>query len=137
MKPVTVNSPWALMIPRKTKSPKRYAMSLSNYRNAHHRANAEAKRYYSELMAPVVRKLPKYEGAVGLTLKMHPPTKRRYDLDNIGSVTAKFFQDTLVEHGVIGDDDASTVTRVTFVPGEIDRENPRVDIVITQEETND
>jgi hypothetical protein len=132
-----IKSPWALMIPRKTKGPKRYAMSLSNYRNQHHRSNAGAKVYYSKLMGPSVRKLQTYSGPIGLTLTMYPPSKRRYDLDNWGSVTAKFFQDCLVEHKKIADDDSSTIVRVTFVPGTVDPKNPRIEIDITKEETND
>ena len=129
-----VESPWALMIPRKTKAPKRYAMSLSNYRNRHHRSNAGAMVFYSKLMAPQVKKLPKIEGPIALELRMFPPSRRRYDLDNWGSVTAKFFQDCLVEHGKIKDDDSTTVTRVTFVPGTVDKSNPRITIEITKEE---
>ena len=130
----TVVSPWALQIPRKTKGPKRYAMSLSNYRNQHHRSNAAAKRFYAGLMAPQVQKLPKFAEPVALTLTMYPPSRRRYDLDNWGSVTAKYFQDTLVEHKKITDDDASTIIRVTFVPGGVDKSNPRIEITIESEE---
>ena len=120
------------MIPRKTKGPRRYAMSLSNYRNQHHRSNAAAKRFYAELMKPQVLKLPKFKERVVLTFTMYPPSKRRYDLDNWGSVTAKFFQDTLVEHEKLTDDDASVITKVTFVPGGVDKINPRIEITIEE-----
>jgi hypothetical protein len=132
-----IKSPWALMIPRKTKSPKRYAMSLSNYRNQHHRSNAGAKVHYSKQMKPQVQKLRKFTGPVGITLTMYPPSKRRYDLDNWGSVTAKFFQDCLVENKKILDDDSTHITKVTFVPGTVDPKDPRIEIAITQEETDD
>jgi len=125
------------MIPRKTKGPKRYAMSLSNYRNQHHRSNAGAKVFYSKLIAPQVKRLPKIEGKVSITLTMFPPSRRRYDLDNWGSVTAKFFQDCLVEHKIIEDDDASTVTRVTFLPGTVDPKNPRIEITVAPEVTKE
>ena len=137
MTPVMVSSPWALLIPRKTKGAKRYAMSLSNYRNAHHRVNAGAKKHYAKLMAAEVKLLPKYNGSrIELTFTTHPPSLRRYDLDNWGSVTAKFFQDCLVEHGKILDDDTQHIVRVTFVPGAVDKNNPRIDITITEEEVD-
>ena len=128
-----VESPWALMIPRKTKPPKRYAMSLSNYRNQHHRSNAGAKRFYSLLMEPQVKLLRKFKGPVVLTLTMYPPSKRRYDLDNWGSVTAKFFQDCLVEHEKIEDDDSSHIVKLVFVPGTVDPKRPRIDIDIKED----
>ena len=128
-----VTSPWSLKIPRKTKVPKRYGMSLNNYRNQHHRSNAGAKKFYASLIAPQVRKLPRYERPIKLVLTMYPPSKRRYDLDNWGSVTAKFFQDTLVEHGRIEDDDSLHIVSVLFVPGDVDRINPRIEIAITEE----
>lgn len=131
-----IKSPWALMIPRKTKSPKRYAMSLNNYRNAHHRVNNGAKVYYGKLMEPQVKKLPKFTQPVELEFRMFPPSNRRYDLDNWGSVTAKYFQDTLVNCGKVEDDDSSRITKVTFVPGGVDAKNPRIEIRITKEEPN-
>lgn len=129
-----IKSPWALLIPRKTKGPKRYAMSLSNYRNAHHRANAGAKVHYAKMMAPQVKKLPKYEGPITLKLTTYPPSKRRYDLDNWGSVTAKFFQDCLVEHKKIEDDDSLHIIKVTLVPGDVDPKDPRIEINIEEAE---
>lgn len=109
-------------------------MSLSNYRNQHHRSNAGAKRFYSTLMEPQVKSLRKFLGPVVLTLTMYPPSKRRYDLDNWGSVTAKFFQDCLVEHGKIVDDDSLHIVQLVFVPGTVDPKHPRITIDI-QEDT--
>ena len=83
-------------------------------------------------MKPQVLKLPRFKEPVVLTFTMYPPSKRRYDLDNWGSVTAKFFQDTLVEHEKLTDDDASVITKVTFVPGGVDKSNPRIEITIEE-----
>jgi len=127
-----ISSPWALMLPMKTKPPKRYAMSLGNYRNSHHRINNQAKRYYEDLLAPQVKKLKVYKNPIKISFTIYPPSRRRYDLDNYGSVTAKYFQDTLVIYGKIKDDDASHIVELVFLPGSVDKKNPRIDIVIEE-----
>ncbi len=130
----TIASPWALLIPRKTTKPKRYAMSLNNYRNAHHRVNNNAKKFYTTLMGAKIKKLPKWD-RVSLLLTLYPPSHRKVDLDNIGSVTAKFFQDALVVYKRIVDDNYQHVVKLSFEFGKVDAKNPRVDIQITKEET--
>jgi len=51
-------------------------------------------------------------------------------------VTAKFFQDCLVEHKVIPDDDTEHIVKLVFVPGGVDKDDPRIDIEV-KEETNE
>lgn len=120
------------MIPRKTMKAQRYAMSLGNYRNAHHRLNSNAKRLYSELMAPQVMKLPVYKKPISITLTVYPPSRRRYDLDNYGSITIKYFQDTLVQYGKIKDDDSLHIVELRFLPGHVDKLDPRIEIDIKE-----
>lgn len=129
-----VKSPWVLMLPRRTKPPKKYAMSLNNYRNSHHRANHEAKLVYSKLIAPQLKKLPVYTGPIKLTLTINPPSRRRYDLDNYGGVTAKFFQDALVEQGCIVDDDSTHIVELKVLPGKVSPKTPGITIQITKED---
>ena len=127
-----IKSPWVLEVPRKTKPPKRYAMSMNNYRNAHHRVNAGAKKFYTRSMEPQLRKLPSYE-KICLVFVLYPPTKRRLDLDNHGAIHSKYLQDALVTYGVIKDDDYLHVSEVVFLFGEVDKADPRVDVYITED----
>lgn len=62
-----------------------------------------------------------------LTFTMFPPTKRIYDLDNFGSVVAKFLQDALVEAKRIPEDNKDYIVRVEFLPGEVDKLQPRIE----------
>ena len=127
-----IKSPWFLLIPRKRLPPKKYAMSMNNYRNSHHRVNAQAKRIYTQSMEPQLKKLPSFE-KISLVFTLFPPTKRRLDLDNHGAIHAKYFQDSLVTYGVIKDDDYKFVVEVIFRFGKVCKTNPRVDIEIREE----
>ena len=62
-----------------------------------------------------------------ITLLYYFPTNRRHDCDNY---TPKFFLDGLTEAGVITDDDFLHVHSLRIY-GEIDRDNPRTEIIIT------
>lgn len=70
-----------------------------------------------------------------ITMHYFFPINRRHDCDNY---TPKFFLDGLTEAGVITDDDFLHVHSLRTY-GDIDRENPRTEIIITYktEETND
>lgn len=45
-------------------------------------------------------RIPKFDGRIGLVIKMHPATHRRYDLDNM----PKAIQDSMTEAGIWTDD---------------------------------
>ena len=58
------------------------------------------------------------------------PDRRRHDPDNY---CGKFLLDGLTKAGIIEDDDFSHVR--LGVMGEVDRDNPRTEIVVTEEHT--
>ena len=53
------------------------------------------------------------------------------DLDNFTSVSKKFFQDAMVELGLIHDDNINHIISTSEYYGGIDRKNPRVMAYIT------
>ena len=56
------------------------------------------------------------------------PSNRRFDLDNsVGSV--KLLADSFTETGFIVDDNSKHMTKLT-ITGEVDKENPRTEIII-------
>ena len=71
---------------------------------------------------------------VKTTYYIYYPNKRKFDLDNVGSVTAKFFQDALVEFDKLPDDNYDYVKEVMFKFGGIDKDNPRVEVEIEEVE---
>lgn len=105
-------------------------MSLNNYRNSHYRVLHKAKKVYTEeIMREAIQDLPGFL-EIELEFTVYPPTKRKYDLDNYGSVTCKFFQDALVRYRRIPGDDYQYIKRVTYSHGEVDKYNPRIEITI-------
>lgn len=124
----TLSSPWALQMSKK----KKLAMSLNMFRNTHYRVLAKAKRLYTEeVMREQIQELPGFM-EIHLKLVIFPPTRRKYDIDNYGSVTVKFFQDALVHYNRIPDDNYEYITKVEFLHGEVDKHNPRIEITIKE-----
>lgn len=67
---------------------------------------------------------------IALTYILFPATKRKTDISNVLSIHDKFFCDALVEKGVIKDDDYTNISEVVYKFGEVDKDNPRVEIYI-------
>lgn len=57
-----------------------------------------------------------------------PRTKRRFDLSNAFESVA----DLLVDAGIISDDNCYVLPRVSLLFGGVDKENPRVDIEVSE-----
>lgn len=75
-----------------------------------------------------LKKVKPYVGEypVSLTITIYPGTKRRKDLDNVASSIL----DTLVDAGIIVDDDISHVETLSVMFMEYDKANPRAVIWI-------
>lgn len=119
-----------LMVARnKTKN---VGLNLNIYRNAHFQVLNDIKRKYKAIIEPQIQNLPEF-GAVRLTYILYPKTKRLCDISNVLSVHDKFFCDALVELGKLPDDDYRYLKNVNYRFGEIDKDNPRVEIIIEEE----
>jgi Holliday junction resolvase RusA-like endonuclease len=51
---------------------------------------------------------------------------------NVISVVSKFLLDSITEYGCWEDDNDDYVKKETIMPTELDRENPRVEIIIKE-----
>ncbi len=116
---------------RGTDKPRRFYFNLNNYRNWHFQVCNKVKAAYKEIMTPKVLGLTVKRA--GLHFMLHRGDKRKVDRANILSIHEKFFCDALVELGCMVDDDDSRIEYTHYTTGQIDRENPRVDICIVQE----
>ena len=63
---------------------------------------------------------------------LFPKSRRKTDLGNVLSVHQKFCEDALVEHGCLVDDDYKHILETRFRFGFVDKENPRVEIIIKE-----
>lgn len=108
---------------------KKFILNLNNYRNAHHRILSLAKVAYSNLIKSLVPEGIQVDRC-RLRYIYYPKTRRRYDVSNPCSVIDKFVCDTLTELGVWPDDSSEFVRGVAYIPGEVDKENPRCELEI-------
>ena len=120
-----VQSPLSVQI---TKN-KKFSLNLNQYRNSPYFTLNTAKVNYKQTVLPQLKELPKFT-KVKLTYIFYPKDRRRYDVSNVCSVVDKFFSDALVETGHLEDDDYSHISDVLYCFGSIDKENPRVDVLI-------
>lgn len=123
-----ISSP--LFIPKNKRGDKWY-LNLNNYRNTHYQTSNKVKQNYKEHICSLVQALPVFE-KVSISFHIHACNKRKFDIDNIASIHAKFFLDALTELGKLPDDNYDYVPEThTYFAG-IDKANPRVDITIKE-----
>lgn len=111
---------------------KKYPLNLNHYRNAHFRENHKGKELFQQFIKPDLLALPKFSQVI-LFYKIYPA--RKSDVANIGSIVDKFFCDAMVETGRLEDDNLTVVKAVSYLVGEIDPKNPRVEVTIMPLET--
>ena len=124
-------SPLFITLPRKTVKDKRIALNMNTYRNLHHRISNDAKKAYSETLREQLEGLV-IQTPVEVTYKVYKGSKRRLDKMNVISVVSKFLLDSITEYGCWEDDNDDYVKKETIMPTELDRENPRVEIIIKE-----
>lgn len=107
----------------------RYYLNLNQYRNWHYQANNKLKRQFKDQIESQLNFAIK--GKCKIHYYYYAPDKRKRDLMNIISVVDKYFQDALVEKRCILADDTSIVTEISGEYSGIDKQNPRVDAIIT------
>ena len=124
-------SPLFVTLPRKTVKDKRIALNMNTYRNLHHRISNDAKKAYSEALREQLEDLS-IQTPVEVTYKVYKASKRRLDKMNVISVVSKFLLDSITEYGCWEDDNDDYVKTETILPTELDRENPRVEVIIKE-----
>ena len=104
---------------------------MNTYRNLHHRTSNDVKKLYTELLREQLDGLA-IQTPVEITYKVLKGSKRRLDKMNVISVVSKFLLDAITECGCWEDDNDDYVKTETILPTEIDRDNPRVEIIIKE-----
>jgi len=122
-----ITAPLVIVLSKKNK----FSINLNQYRNAHYQTLNRAKVIYKETIADQLIMLPEFTKIV-LDIWLYPSSNRVHDLDNSLSIQCKFFLDALVEAKRIPDDNYKYVPQIHLHFGEIDKENPRAEIEITE-----
>lgn len=122
--------PYSVPIPTKKEPNKKFALNLNAYRNAHFHVLNKVKILFKELVKTQVEDIPKLEGKISLTYTVFPKTRVKLDVSNICSIADKFFSDALVELGKLDDDNFEHIPTIRYVYGKVDKENPRIEVLI-------
>jgi len=131
MKEYKIISPLSVSLPRKTKKDKVVSLNLNVYRNLHHRINNDAKIIYKEMLGEQLIGL-KIKTPVEIEYKVFKKTNRKMDKMNVISIVSKFLLDAITDYGCWEDDNDDYVKKETLLPTELDRVNPRVEIIIKE-----
>lgn len=83
-------------------------------------------------MSPQLEEIRFISKPVQITYTIFPPTKRLFDIANVGSVIDKFFCDAVTELNKWEDDNYKQIPKVIYAFGSIDKTNPRCEIHIEE-----
>jgi len=133
MKKAEISMPLAVFLPRKTMPDKKYIINKNGERNWQGFVYKEIKKAYCDIARPKIEGLW-FGLPVKLTFTLWKAQNRRLDRMNPLSIHCKFFEDAMVECGCIEDDNDKFTHSHHFYTGGVDKENPRVDILIQEVE---
>lgn len=124
-----------LLSGKQSKPTKRHWLTMNEYRNWHYQTADTTKKLFKEAVTPQILALPDLTalwGQIHLHYTLYPPTCQRRDLMNAVSVIDKYFSDALVELGKLADDDLENIRSLSCIAENVDKANPRMEVVITQ-----
>ena len=107
------------------------AIHVNWYRNAHYHKSNKAKKKFKCMILEQLNCLDPIKGRIQIRYTYYAKINNGPDLDNFVGTVKKFFQDALVESGLIEDDNVNIIVGNSERYGGVDREHPRVEAVIT------
>ena len=113
----------------KTKKNKNISLTMNWYRNVHYIVNNNIKKQFKDIMWPQLEWL-KFEWQLSIEYNLY--RKRMSDLDNWQAVVTKYFQDALIGHWCIEEDNFDYIKKNTYEVVWKDKERPRFEITIKQ-----
>lgn len=111
---------------------KRGGLSISWYRNAHYQSSNSAKKKFKKMIKSQLEQFDKIQTPIKIKYTYYAKANNNPDLDNFTGVVKKFFQDALVESGLIEDDNVNFIIANSEMYGGLDRGNPRVEVEIEE-----
>lgn len=128
---IKITSPLFVDLPRKTKKNKRVYININTYRNLHYLVNNQVKKAYLEAIKQQLVGVT-IPTPVNISYKVFKPSKRKLDKMNVVSITSKYLLDAVTELGCWIDDSDDYVKTETILPTEYDKNNGRVEVIITK-----
>lgn len=117
---------------------KKFILNLNNFRNVHYQTLNKAKAMYHDYVSIIAPKLDYRISECRIKYVYHHGNARKYDIANPVSIIDKFVCDALTHNNYWNDDNCEVIKEVTYQVGEMDRKNPRCEMIITvlKEEKN-
>ena len=120
-----------IMLEAGIRKKKNFYLNLNKYNTWHFQEKNQLKKLFKISIIIQVRDLQPIK-CCKTTYTIYYPTNRKFDLDNIGSVVAKFTHDVLTEAGILVDDNYTILKELTYKFGGIDKNNPRCEVTIEE-----
>jgi hypothetical protein len=126
--------PLSVVLHRKTKPDKIWILNLNRYRNENPFTLNAAKVAWTEVVrAALAQSRNDLVGQSPLFFQytIFPNSNRKFDLGNVCSIIQKFTDDALITFGIIKDDSYKEISKITYLFGGVDKENPRAELFIS------
>lgn len=129
-----ISLPLHACIRRKTAGDKYIQLNLNVFRNLHYTVMNNLKKSWIEVVRGQIdgKAMNKPDGPFLFRYTVYPGTMRKFDVANVCAAVQKFTDDALIELGVIKDDNYKIVRAVDYRIGDVDPENPRIELEITR-----
>lgn len=133
-KQIKINLPLNVQVSKK----KKFILNLNNFRNVHYQTLNKAKAMYHQYIAAIAPKLDYRIAECSIHYVYHHGNARKYDIANPVSIIDKFACDGLTHINYWEDDNNEVIKKVTYEVGDLDRKDPRCEMIITvlKEEKN-
>ena len=136
-----VDSPTKILIRVNKRDGKKkfFTLDINYYRNAHYTILNTAKQLYKDIMIPLLMKSDSHlirMNKIEISYQLIAPNNRAFDIMNIIAIVDKFFQDVLVDMGIIQKDTWKFVRYIEALPIIIDKDLPEMICRIIVKESN-
>lgn len=111
------------------RKPKKLPLNLNHYRNAHFHVLNSMKVTFKELIQDQLKVSP-FDEPIIIDYQLYVPSRREIDVSNVLCIVDKYFCDSLVEEGLLVDDNYKYLVQTQYSFGGIDKHNPRAEAQI-------
>ena len=118
--------PLMVILPRKRSPDRKFSVNMNTFTGIKPHTYDEAKKMYREVMREQLEGFDMIFGKIHISYDYYARMDNSPDLDNFVSAAKKFFQDAMVGHGFIQDDNVHFIVSSSERYCGIDRKNPRI-----------
>ena len=123
--------PLVVYLPLKTKKDKRFSVDINTIRGADRFSYNNAKIIYKHMISDQFEGLEMIDGNISVHYEFYAARNNHPDLDNFVGGAKKFFQDAMVFHGLIKDDNVKVIGFNSERYCGVDKHNPRIVAKVT------